>query len=87
MTRLSPHSRFNMANYSLPWAEQLRSTDAYEKAKLLFDEKREVFSKLTEINKKLRDLQIESPEAVVAARNDVPFRNPPGRQKLGRTPE
>jgi hypothetical protein len=62
--------------------EHIRSTDAYGQAKLLFHEKREVFSKLTAINKKLRELHNEAPEAVVAARNDVPFRNPPGRQKM-----
>lgn len=48
---------------------------------MLFNEKREVFAKLSEINRKLRDLHEQSPDAVVAARNDVPFRNPPGRQK------
>ena len=62
--------------------EQLRSTEAYTQARLLFDEKREVFTRLGEINRKLRDLHEEAPEAVVAARNDVPFRNPPGRQKI-----
>jgi hypothetical protein len=72
----------NMENFLSQLDDQLRSTDAYGKAKLLFNEKREVFTKLNEINKKLRDLHTESPEAVIAARNDVPFRNPPGRQKL-----
>jgi hypothetical protein len=71
-----------MANFSSQLDKQLRSTDAYGKARLLFNEKREVFQRLNEINKKLRDLNTESPEAVIAARNDVPFRNPPGRQKL-----
>lgn len=70
-----------MENFSSRLAEQLRSTDAYGKAKVLFNEKREVFLKLTEINRKLRDLHSESPDAVIAARNDVPFRNRPGRQK------
>ena len=70
-----------MENSSSRVNEQVRSTDAYGQANLLFHEKREVFTKLTEINRKLRDLHTEAPEAVIAARNDVPFRNPPGRQK------
>ena len=61
--------------------EQVRSTDAYSQARSLFDEKREVFLRLGEINRRLRDLQERDPDAVVAARSDVPFRNPPGRQK------
>jgi len=61
--------------------EQVRTTDAYSEARSLFDEKREVFLRLGEINRRLRDLQEHAPDAVVTARSDVPFRNPPGRQK------
>ena len=70
-----------MAKSSYQHSEQVRLSEAYIRARTLFDEKREVFSRLSEINRKLRDLHEEAPEAVVAARNDVPFRNPPGRQK------
>jgi hypothetical protein len=70
-----------MKHFSSLTTEQLRSTDAYGEAKILFSEKREVFIKLSEINKKLRALHAASPEAVIAAKNDVPFRNPNGRQK------
>ena len=70
-----------MANDRYLQVEQVRSTDAYSQARSLFDEKREVFLRLGEINRRLRDLQERDPDAVVAARSDVPFRNPPGRQK------
>jgi hypothetical protein len=70
-----------MANDRYLQVEQVRSTDAYSQARSLFDEKREVFLRLGEINRRLRDLQELAPDAVVAARTDVPFRNPPGRQK------
>lgn len=65
--------------------EQVRTTDAYSEARSLFDEKREVFLRLGEINRRLRDLQEHAPDAVVTARSDVPFRNPPGRQKSDHT--
>jgi len=70
-----------MANDRYLQVEQLRTTDAYSEARSLFDEKREVFLRLGEINRRLRDLQEHAPDAVVTARSDVPFRNPPGRQK------
>lgn len=70
-----------MANNRYLEVEQVRMTDAYSQARSLFDEKREVFLRLSEINRKLRDLQEQEPDAVVTARSDVPFRNPPGRQK------
>lgn len=70
-----------MANNRYLEVEQVRMTDAYSRARSLFDEKREVFLRLGEINRKLRDLQEQEPDAVVTARSDVPFRNPPGRQK------
>jgi hypothetical protein len=70
-----------MANDRYLQVEQVRTTDAYSQARSLFDEKREVFLRLSEINRRLRDLQEQAPDAVVAARTDVPFRNPPGRQK------
>jgi hypothetical protein len=70
-----------MANDRYIQVEQVRTTDAYSQARSLFDEKREVFLRLGEINRRLRDLQERAPDAVVAARIDVPFRNPPGRQK------
>ena len=70
-----------MANNRYLQVEAVRMTDAYSQARSLFDEKREVFLRLSEINRRLRDLQEQEPDAVVAARSDVPFRNPPGRQK------
>lgn len=70
-----------MANDRYLQVEQVRTTDAYSEARSLFDEKREVFLRLGEINRRLRDLQEHAPDAVVTARSDVPFRNPPGRQK------
>lgn len=70
-----------MANDRYLQVEQVRMTDAYSEARSLFDEKREVFLRLSEINRRLRDLQEHDPDAVVTARCDVPFRNPPGRQK------
>lgn len=70
-----------MANNRYLEVEQVRMTDAYSQARSLFDEKREVFLRLSEINRKLRDLQEQEPGAVITARCDVPFRNPPGRQK------
>jgi hypothetical protein len=70
-----------MANNRYLQVEQVRMTDAYSEARSLFDEKREVFLRLSEINRRLRDLQEHAPDAVVTARSDVPFRNPPGRQK------
>lgn len=70
-----------MANDRCLQIGQVRATDAYSQARSLFDEKREVFLRLGEINRRLRDLQERDPDAVVAARSDVPFRNPPGRQK------
>jgi hypothetical protein len=70
-----------MANDRYLQVGQVRATDAYSQARSLFDEKREVFLRLGEINRRLRDLQERDPDAVVVARSDVPFRNPPGRQK------
>jgi hypothetical protein len=70
-----------MTKIHTPQYEHVRSTDAYSRAKSLLDEKREVFLRLSEINRLLRDLNEREPDAVLAARNDVPFRNRPGRQK------
>ena len=70
-----------MANDRYLQVKQVRATEAYSQARSLFDEKREVFLRLGEINRRLRDLQERAPDAVVAARSDVPFRNLPGRQK------
>ena len=70
-----------MANNRYLQVEAVRMTHAYSQARSLFDEKREVFLRLSEINRRLRNLQEQEPDAVVAARSDVPFRNPPGRQK------
>lgn len=72
-----------MANDPYHDGAQVRATDAYSQARSLFDEKRAVFMKLSEINRKLRDLREQEPDAVLAARDDVPFRNPRGRQKSG----
>ena len=58
-----------------------RATDTYLRAKKIFDEKRELLSKLSLLNQKLRDLQYLDADAVTAARLDVPFRNAPGRRK------
>jgi len=58
-----------------------RATDTYLRATTIFNEKRELLSKLSSLNQEFRDLQHLDADAVAAARIDVPFRNAPGRRK------
>jgi hypothetical protein len=59
----------------------LRTSTNYLKAKELLQQKRAVLSRLNEINRLLRDLREQSPDAVSAANIDVPVRNSPGRPR------
>lgn len=58
-----------------------RTTPAYARAKTIFNEKRELFIKMNELNRELREISQDDADAVTAARLDVPFRRTPGRQK------
>lgn len=59
----------------------VRENATYVRAARIFNEKREILQKLSELNRELRDLQDTDADAVAAARTDVPFRNRPGRTK------
>ena len=56
----------------------LRSRADYYEAKSLFEDKRDTLARVGEIDRALRTLRSENPEAVEAARADVPFRRSHG---------
>jgi hypothetical protein len=62
-------------------SSNIRYTDAYSKAKALYEEKRDLHAKLAATNIALRELSYLHADAVQIARADVPFRNRPGRNK------
>ena len=58
-----------------------RSSACYERAVVIFNEKREILRRLSELHLELRGLTEQDADAVTAARMDVPFRHPAGRPK------
>jgi len=58
-----------------------QATTPYERAAIIFNKKREVLRKLSELNRELRELQNTDADAVATARGDVPVRHRPGRSK------
>ena len=58
-----------------------RVSASYARAVNIFAEKREIFARLGELNRELRELQHLDADAVAAARIDIPFRSSPGRKK------
>jgi hypothetical protein len=63
-----------------------RSSAHYARAAIIFNEKREILRRLSELNLELRNLTEQDADAVTAARMDVPFRHPAGRPKRLNTP-
>ncbi len=59
-----------------------RDTVIYTCATIIFNEKREMLSKLSLLKQELRELQHQDVDAVAAARIDIPFRNSPGRKRV-----
>lgn len=57
----------------------------YEKAVAYFAEKRAILERLNQINRELRKLHKLDADIVAVALDDVPFRNAPGRRKVGRS--
>ena len=53
----------------------------YSEAKMLFEERRLAQARVAEIDRTLRDMSEEHPEAVQVACWDIPFRKLHGRQK------
>jgi hypothetical protein len=53
-----------------------RCSTSYERATIIFNGKREIFRRLSELNLELRNLAAQYAGAVIAARIDVPFRHP-----------
>lgn len=70
-----------MANVYKPSKHLSQSSDEYLEAKMLFQERRRAQARLVEIDKALREVAYLYPAVVQVARNDVPFRQPHGRQK------
>jgi hypothetical protein len=58
-----------------------RTNASYARAAIIFNEKREIYHRLSELNVELRSLVQQDADAVTAARLDVPFRHPDGRSK------
>jgi hypothetical protein len=73
------------AEHSLPNADS-RDSSVYARAAIIFKEKREIFCRLSELNLELRSLVKQDPDAVTAARMDVPFRRPARRLKRAAVP-
>lgn len=58
-----------------------RINASYARAAIIFNEKREIYYRLSELNLELRNLVEQDADAVKAARMDVPFRHPDRRSK------
>jgi hypothetical protein len=63
-----------------------RANALYTRAASIFNEKREILRRLSELHLELRSLAEQDADAVTAARMDVPFRHPAGRPKRAKTP-
>ena len=74
-----------MGNVYRTVEQQLRQTAEYVEARMLFEERRLAQARVTEIDRALRTLSQEEPEAVQAARSEIPFRKPHGPQSRKQT--
>jgi hypothetical protein len=72
-----------MGNVYKP-VEGSRLTVEYAEARMLFEERRQAQARVAEINRALRELSEAEPDAVQAARSEIPFRKPHGRPKSGK---
>lgn len=70
-----------MGNVHRAAEPRLRQTDEYKTAKSLYEQHRLAQARIQEINRQLRKVRQEDPEAVRIAQADVPFRRPHGRTK------
>lgn len=70
-----------MRNVRLGVDPNIRLTEQYEAAKILFEQKRLAYARINEINKRLREISNSYPEAVQVAQTEVPFRKPQGPPK------
>jgi hypothetical protein len=64
----------------------MRLRAEYQEAALLLDEKRQVMARVVEIDRALRHLSKEEPQAVESARLEIPFRRSHGRKKREKKP-
>jgi hypothetical protein len=64
----------------------VRINASYARAAIIFNEKREIYDRLSELNFELRSLVQQDADAVTAARLDVPFRHPDKRSKRAHLP-
>ena len=70
-----------MGNVHRATEPRLQQTDEYKIAKSLYEQHRLAQARIQEINRQLRQMRQEDPEAVRVAQADVPFRQPHGRTK------
>jgi hypothetical protein len=68
-----------MGNLYKPVEKRSRLTQEYAEARILFEERRLAQIRVAEIDRALREISEEEPEAVQVACWDVPFRRSPGR--------
>lgn len=61
-----------------------RASTIYTRATIIFNEKREMLTKLSVLNHDLRRLQRQDADAVAAARVNIPFRNWASRKKANK---
>jgi hypothetical protein len=73
-----------MGNVYKPVEQDTRLAPEYLEARSLLEERRLLQARLTEINRALRTLSRDEFEAVEAARNEIPFRQPHGRPSLSK---
>jgi hypothetical protein len=72
-----------MGNVYKPVEPRSRLAAEYAEAKILFEKRQRAMGRIAEIDRELRNLSKEDPEAVQAAQSDIPFRKLPGRPKPG----
>jgi len=63
-------------------SDDAAAIEIYKKAVVYLTEKREILTRLNEINCELRKLHKLDAEIIAVAQDDVPFRNTPGRKKM-----
>jgi hypothetical protein len=73
-----------MGNVYRPVEQRSRLTIEYAEARMLFEERRQAQTRVTEIDRALRELNEIAPAAVQVAGCDMPFRRSPGRPRPGK---
>jgi hypothetical protein len=70
-----------MGNVYRPVGHGTRLAAEYSEARSLLEEKRSAMARIAEIDRMLRELSKEEPDAVEAARCEIPFRRGHDRKK------